>query len=157
MKVSDIMTAPPQTCHLHTELATASGRMQQTGTGALVVLDNHGKVAGVVTDRDLAMAIVSHPRGTGHRSVEQVMSRHLRTCKPDDAVQDALLEMSRHGLRRLPVVTSDGDLKGVVSIDDIILWGVNPGATTQHELIAALRRICAARTAAPEPELPRLY
>ena len=156
MKVQDIMTAPPQTCHLHTDLVTASGRMQQTGTGAVVVLDDHGKVAGVVTDRDLAMALASHLRGTGHLPVERVMSRRVHTCKPDDTVQDALLEMSRHGIRRLPVVASDGDLKGVVSIDDIILWGVGHGAITQHVLIAALRRICAAQTRAPEPDLSRL-
>ena len=156
MKVRDIMTAPPQTCHKQTDLVTASGRMLKTGTGALVVLDEHGKVAGVVTDRDLAMALARHLRGTGHLSVERVMSRPAHTCTPDDTVQDALLEMTRHGVRRLPVVATDGDLKGVVSIDDIILWGVNHGAITEHVLIAALRRICAAQTRAAELDLPAL-
>ena len=51
----------PQADHF----VTASGRMLQTGTGALVVLDEHGKVAGVVTDRDLAMALARHLRGSG--------------------------------------------------------------------------------------------
>ena len=50
MKVHDIMSAPPQTCRVTSDLATASRRMKQTATGMLVVFDGHGHIAGVVTD-----------------------------------------------------------------------------------------------------------
>ena len=54
------------------------------------------------------------------------MSRPAHTCTPDDTgAALPLLEMKATGGRRRPVVASDGDLKGVVSIDDIILWSVN--------------------------------
>jgi hypothetical protein len=47
-------------------------------------------------------------------------------------------------VRRLPVVTLDGELQGLLSIDDIILWGIVPGGVTQQELTRALTAICSA-------------
>jgi CBS domain-containing protein len=155
MRVREIMTLPPQTCHLQTDLATASRRMEENGTGMLVVLDGHARVKGVVTDRDLAMALALDQAGIERLPVGRVMSRRVHTCTSEDDVEDALAQMSRHGVRRLPV-TSGGDLKGVLSIDDIILWSVEQGAITRRALVAALRQICAASAAPPEPELPAL-
>jgi hypothetical protein len=52
--------------------------------------------------------------------------------------------MTEARVRRSPVVTSDGDLQGILSIDDIILWGVQHGGVTRKDLAPALRAICAA-------------
>jgi CBS domain-containing protein len=153
MKVQDIMTLPPQTCHLHTDLATASRRMQDAAVGTLVVIDDRGRVKGIVTDRDLALAI-GGDRGVERVPVGQVMTRPVRTCKPEDELQDALTQMARHGVHRLPVITGAGDLRGVLSIDDIILWGVTRSGVTRSALTSALRRICASRAGTQELDLP---
>ena len=156
MKVHDIMSAPPQTCRVATDLATASRRMKQTVTGMLVVLDGRGRVAGVVTDRDLAVAIGNSRRDVRDRRVGEIMSSHVRSCHEQDDVHEALTTMMNAHVRRLPVLSADGDLKGVVSTDDVILWAVNRSGINPIELVGALRRICVPRPAEEDPAMPRL-
>ena len=157
MKVHDIMSAPPQTCRVASDLATASRRMKQTATGMLVVFDERGRIAGVVTDRDLALAIGGSPRDVRKRQVREVMSCHVRTCHEEDDVHEALVIMTTAHVHRLPVLSADGDLKGVLSIDDVILWAVQRSGIGVTELVAALRRICRPQAAAEEDSaMPRL-
>jgi CBS domain-containing protein len=144
MKVRDIMTQPPCTCRLDTSLGIASRRMKDMGCGTLAVLDQRGRVAGILTDRDLAIAIGQTNRDSSHISAQEAMTGHVYTCSPDDDLPGALQRMTEAKVRRLPVVTSDGDLQGILSIDDIILWGVQHGGVTRKDLVQALRAICAA-------------
>ena len=154
MKVRDIMTQPPETCHAHTNLATASRRMKHSGTGMLVVLDDRSRLEGIVTDRDLALAIGGPSHDAGSQPVEHAMTRRVHTCHADDDLHHALAKMARTHVRRLPVLDSDGDLTGVISIDDVILWGVARGGVTPRELAGALRGISAAHTVTPSADLP---
>jgi CBS domain-containing protein len=156
MKVRDIMTQPPETCHLDTTLAIASRRMRETGCGTLAVLDAGGRLAGILTDRDLAMAVGNTRREASRVAVDLAMSHHVHTCRPEDEIPVALERMASAKVRRLPVVDSAGDLKGLLSIDDIILWGLQDGGVGMHHLINALRSIVAQRIAALEPEVPRM-
>lgn len=157
MKVHDIMSAPPQTCRVGSDLATASRRMKQTATGMLVVFDGAGRLAGVVTDRDLALAIGSSARDdVRRRQVGEVMSSHVRTCDEQDDIHEALATMTAAHVRRLPVLSADGDLKGVLSVDDVILWAVRRSGVGATELVVALRRICLPRAAEDDPAMPRL-
>jgi IMP dehydrogenase len=125
--------------------------MSETACGCLVVLDSHARVAGILTDRDLAVAVGNTKRNATHVPAHEAMSVHVHTCSPDDNVRDALATMASAKVRRLPVVARDGDLKGVLSIDDLVLWGEQDGGVTQTELMAALRSLFAAR--APVAEL----
>ena len=156
MKVRDIMSAPPQICRAETDLATASRHMKQTATGMLVAFDGHGKIAGVVTDRDLALAIGTSRRDVRDRRVSDVMTGHVRSCHEQDNVHEALATMARAHVRRLPVLSADGDLKGVLSVDDIILWAVQGGGVTSTELVGALRRICLPRPVEEDAAMPRM-
>jgi CBS domain-containing protein len=146
MKVRDIMTQPPQTCHASTSLATASRRMKDNATGMLVVLDGRGRVTGVVTDRDIALTLSGPNQDVAHLCVDSAMSRRAHTCREDDDLHAVLARMARTGVRRLPVISSDGDLSAVISIDDIILWAVEQGGVTPRELATALRKIFAPHT-----------
>jgi CBS domain-containing protein len=155
MKVHDIMSAPPQTCRVATDLGTASRRMKQTATGMLVVLDGRARIAGVVTDRDLALAIGSSRGDLRDRRVGEIMSCQVRSCREHDDVHQALATMMNGHVRRLPVLSADGDLKGVVSIDDVILWAVSRSGINPIELVGALRRICVPRPAEEDSAMPR--
>jgi CBS domain-containing protein len=155
MKVQDIMTQPPQTCRVDTNLAVASRRMNEVGCGMLAVVDASGRLAGVLTDRDLAMEIGETRREAARVAADKAMSRHVHTCRPEDHLKTALGRMTSAKVRRLPVVDEDGDIKGILSIDDIILWGVEPHGVTMHDLVSALRAICAPRAVALEPEMPK--
>ena len=57
---------------------------------------------------------------------------------------NAVARMARAKVRRLPVVAPDGDVKGLISIDDVLLWGLGTGGVTPRHVLAALRAICAA-------------
>ena len=76
MKVHDIMSVPPQTCPATTPLTGASRMMAELGCGTLVVLDEYGALAGIVTDRDLALAIGRFDAQAV--TVDRVMTRIVR-------------------------------------------------------------------------------
>ena len=146
MKAKHIMTQPPQTCTVDMNLAAASRRMKETGSGTLAVLNRHGRLAGIVTDRDLALAI-GDARDLSVIAVAKVMSHPVHTCEPDEDVHAVLDTMSRFKVRRLPVVGEEGAVDGMISIDDIILWGVPRSAVSLRALVTALRSLCSASTA----------
>jgi CBS domain-containing protein len=156
MKVRDIMTQPPRTCRRETSLAVASRQMRALGCGTLAVLDSNGRLAGIVTDRDLAMAVGDTTRDPSRVAVDKAMTHRVHTCRPEDDLHAALARMTQARVRRLPVVDSDGDLKGIISIDDIALWGVQHGGVGLHEFTSALRSVCAPRTVALEASSPPL-
>ena len=146
MKVQDVITQPAHTSTINMDLAAASRRMNDTGCGTLVVL-NKGRLAGIVTDRDLALSLGKLGDPT-RLTVGKVMSYPVHLCRREDDVHTALDTMALFKVRRLPVISQTGDVEGVVSIDDIILWGVPKAAVSLHKLSAALRAICSASTAA---------
>jgi CBS domain-containing protein len=139
MKVRNIMTQPAQTCTPHTNLAAASRRMKETGCGTLAVL-SAGRLAGILTDRDLAMAI-ANVDAPARVSVGTVMTKRVHSCRLDDDVHTVLATMSKFKVRRLPVLSSDGDVEGMISIDDIVLWATPRSAVSLPVLMTALRSI----------------
>ena len=154
MKVNDIMSRPPQTCRLDTDLATASQRMKEFDCGMLPVLDGMSRVVGILTDRDIAICVGDRRRSASHVAAHEAMTRKVQTCLPDDDIRRVLGRMATWRLRRLPVVSPDGDLKGVISIDDIILWGVEEGGLSSRDLADALRSICARHAVIDDESLP---
>jgi CBS domain-containing protein len=149
MKVHDLMSRPPQTCPATMSLVAASRRMEACGCGTLIALDAHGRLAGILTDRDLALAVGRLDPASA--TVAEAMTRRVHVCGPDCGVAEALDAMARHKVRRLPVVSSTGDVQGIISIDDITLWGLQDGVSAEG-LVAAWRRICAAECAETQTE-----
>lgn len=150
MKVHDIMSFPPQTCPSTMPLSGASRIMAELGCGTLVVLDDAGALAGIVTDRDLALAIGRFDIRAV--TVGRVMTRIVHVCQPNDDVTVALATMERHKVRRLPVVDKGGTLMGVLSIDDVFRSKSASGVVTS-DLLRAFRYICAAESARLREEL----
>ena len=142
MKARELMTQPPQTCAPNTDLAEASRRMKQSGCGTLVVVDGHGRTVGILTDRDLALAVGDRRRNAAAAPVATAMSHGVHSCRPDDDLAQVVQQMSAARVRRLPVINAAGDVKGVISIDDIILWAVVDGTVPSGDVINALRTIC---------------
>jgi CBS domain-containing protein len=153
MRVREIMTQPVHTCTATMNLAAASRRMNETGSGTLAVL-HQGRLAGILTDRDLALSL-GEVRSPARITVAKVMTHPVHTCRPEDDVHTALDTMATHKVRRLPVISERGDVDGMISIDDIILWAVPSAAVSLHRLIAGLRSICSgSATALQEPAEP---
>jgi CBS domain-containing protein len=110
----DVVTASPEDT-----LAQVAKTLEQHKIGAIVVVDQHEPV-GIVTDRDLALAVCV--RGISpNEPVRRVMSSPVATLKHTQGVFEATRQMKQLTVRRLPVVDDDGKLVGLVSLDDLLL------------------------------------
>src|ERR1041385_5520229 len=107
MKVRELMTAEVKACSPDTSLAAAAGRMWEGDCGALPVVDDAGKFIGMITDRDICMAVATRHRLAGEILVSEVSSGAIYVCQPDDDVQFALKTMRQEQVRRLPVVNAE--------------------------------------------------
>ena len=145
MKVRDIMTQPAVTCAPETTVATAGHLMENQGCGILPVVDLRRRLLGVVTDRDLLLALAGTERNAAHVTVQEAMKRTVTTCTEDDELRIALEAMRRTAVRRLPVVDRDGHAIGILSIDDVVRWGVAPEGLRAAHVIDALEQICERR------------
>jgi CBS domain-containing protein len=89
---------------------------------AVVVVDGAGRLAGIVTDRDLLGRACATGRGTDQTPLTEVMTRDPEVLRPDDRVCYALNRMMATGSRTLPIVDGDGCPIGLVTVDDIAKW-----------------------------------
>jgi CBS domain-containing protein len=121
MKVREIMTSEVGSCGLETNLAAAARIMWEKDCGSVPVLDHEGHVIGIVTDRDICMALTTRNHLASELTVGDVVSGTIKTCAPDDDVSAALKTMQNDQLRRLPVVDGKGKLVGMLALNDVIL------------------------------------
>jgi CBS domain-containing protein len=123
MTVNAICNHNVATIERDRDVAEAAERMRQEHVGDLIVVEQRGPhcvPVGILTDRDIVVSIVARRARPEEITVGDAMSSKLLTVKEDNSIEVALREMSRYGVRRVPVVGEGGELKGVLSIDDVI-------------------------------------
>jgi CBS domain-containing protein len=104
-------------------LNEAARLMREHHVGSLVVVEERdaGKSPiGMLTDRDIAIAVVARDLDPRTLAVSEVMTTEVVSVRDDDSVLDALALMRRRGVRRVPVVTRAGLLVGIVTLDDLL-------------------------------------
>jgi len=121
MKVREVMSKKVVYCGPETRLDEAIFLMGKHNCGFLPVVGDGGNVIGVITDRDMCMALGARKMKPADLRVWDVMPRKLFACTPDDDIHCALTTLREGRIRRLPVIDRDGALAGVLSIDDIVL------------------------------------
>jgi CBS-domain-containing membrane protein len=136
MKVRDVMMGTPYCVSLQANLGMATELMWKGNCGFLPVVDAERKVCGVLTDRDICMALGTRNQKAGEVRVEEVVQRKVHACNPEDEVHMALQTMREGHVRRLPVVETTGQLAGVVSMDDILLHAEPSSFGKEPELSA---------------------
>lgn len=124
MNVSDICKRNVVTIHPNQTLVAAIELMREQHIGYLIVTDSQTSnnplvPVGVLTDRDIVVGVLARGADVRGLSVDEVMTRKPVVARDSDAVRSALKEMRRIGVRRLPVVDSNGQLTGVLALDDI--------------------------------------
>jgi CBS domain-containing protein len=119
MKVQDVMTSPAWSCAPDAAIVDAARTMWDNHCGALPVLDEKGEPIGIVTDRDICMALVRKNRFPARIAVREVMTPYPFICQPQDSVAEALAIMAENRVQRLPVVNAEGRLVGIVSVSDV--------------------------------------
>lgn len=148
MKVKQIMTGEPKTCGPHTTLAVAANLMLEGDCGILPVVEK-GTLAGIVTDRDMYIALATRNRLASDVKVSEVARKTVLTCEPEDDVHEALATMKQGRVRRLPVVGFGGTVLGIVSMNDILLAAGSGKAVRNDEVVDTFQAICAHHHPAP--------
>jgi CBS-domain-containing membrane protein len=150
MTIQDIMTRDVQTCRPESNLAAAAEKMWRGDCGALPVVDPFGKVVGIITDRDIAIALGTKHRVASDVTVGEVMSSNVFVCGPDDDIGTAVNTIEKKKVRRLPVVYADWKLHGLVALNDLALnAGESPdSAITLADVGRTLRAVCEHRAQA---------
>jgi len=143
MKIAQVTTPEAKRIHEGASLAVAGAIMREADCGALPVVDSNRHVVGMITDRDICLALVSKNVRPSEANVGDFMSRDVHSCRPQDDVSLALKIMGTYKVRRLPVCDDDDHLLGILSMDDIILAAEREadGVSTE-DVVRALRLIC---------------
>ncbi len=129
MKINEIMSSDVQTITPDQPIQEAARLMLNEDTGALPVGDG-GRLIGMVTDRDITVRAVAEGRGP-ETPVREVMSEKLLFAWDDQDVEDVALQMSDAQVRRMPVLSREGErLVGIVSIGDLATQGDSEAAET---------------------------
>ncbi len=148
MFLDDVLKTQVVTVEPGFTLSEAARLMVERNVGALVIVDPDGRPVGIITDRDLVV-LLAEGIEPDEDTIGCFAGQMLQTVSVVDGIRDVTDKMHKRGVRRLPVVDSEGKLVGIVSLDDILrLLGKEMGdiaETIENELaqervMSALRR-----------------
>jgi CBS domain-containing protein len=100
-------------------VAAAVAKLAERRIGALVVEDRWTKLVGIFSERDFVNAVARHGAAALDLTVEKLMSSPIISCRSNDRIDAALAAMTLARVRHLPVI-DDGQLRGIVSIGDLV-------------------------------------
>ena len=135
-KGSRTVTVPPET-----KVGIAAHRMRAERIGALVVSKDGRVIEGILSERDIVNGLTESGAAVVDLPVSELMSKAVRTCRPDSEMREVMHLMTLHRIRHLPV-TDKGVLCGIVSIGDVVknrLAEMELEAGVMHDFIAARR------------------
>jgi CBS domain-containing protein len=119
MRVDQIMTPRAFVCRPDDDASVAAGLMWDHDCGAVGVVDDAGRLVGIVTDRDICMAAYTRGRALHEMPVRSIMQSNVRVCLASDDVCAVEALMTEHHVRRVPVVDQGGRPIGIVSLVDL--------------------------------------
>jgi CBS-domain-containing membrane protein len=157
MSLATICTRHVITVDAGASLAEAARRLREHHVGALVVTRATPEgvaVAGVVTDRDLAVEVLARGLDAGAVAVGALVQGEPVAVAESAGVDEALARMREHGVRRLLVAGAQGQLVGIVTLDDLLgALAAQLGALAQV-VAAGLERETQQRGALAPPPIP---
>ena len=137
----DVMTPDPKVLPKTATVKEAADLMRDDDIGDVIVVNAHKKLFGIITDRDIAMRVVTEGGDPTQVRLEDVATKDVTTLGPDATVEQAVKTMREQAIRRLPIV-DDGKPIGVVSLGDLAI---------ERDPTSALADISAAPPDAAEP------
>jgi len=119
MRCSEIMTRDVRTATREMTLRDVAVMMRDGDMGSVPVVED-GRLVGIVTDRDIVVRCVAEGRDTS-TPVSEAMTTEIFSIKPDDFAFEAVRLMGDKQVRRVAVVSEDGQLAGIISMADVAL------------------------------------
>ncbi|MDP3759283.1 MAG: CBS domain-containing protein [Ramlibacter sp.] len=124
LNAGDICTRTVTIAYPSMALNEAARLMRDRHVGSLVVVEERTLedrvVVGMLTDRDIAIGVVAADRDPHGMRVGDVMSKGVISAREDDSLADLLSAMRRKAVRRVPVISPQGSLIGLVALDDVL-------------------------------------
>lgn len=124
MPLKDIIRSKVSVIEANASLKDAAEKMYKDHVGSIVIIDKtkstKGKPVGILTDRDVAIALGTSKKLERKKTVKDFMTKNMIMCSVDDGLYDAISIMKTNGIRRVPVVDSHNDLAGVICADDVL-------------------------------------
>jgi len=102
-----------------TPVSEAVGFLREANVGALVVTDKGGQLIGILSERDIVRSLAEDGGELMDKTANDLMTRDVVTCKPQDRIEDLMRQMTEGRFRHLPVV-DNGKLIGIISIGDVV-------------------------------------
>jgi CBS domain-containing protein len=124
MKIVEVMTREVHTCNTKDPIVKAAQQMEQYNVGPIPVLDDQGRLCGLITDRDIVIRGVAKGKDLTKTTCEELMSNELTCCGPDTDIHKAADIMADHQIRRLPVVDEQKRLIGICAIGDLAVRNI---------------------------------
>lgn len=149
MNIGELCQREVVTVRAGDEIVAAARLMRDEHIGYIVVVEPRVAAQtvvpiGVLTDRDIVVAVVARDVDAKSLRVEDVMTREPLLLGDSETLQNALHEMRRRGVRRAPVVGDRGQLVGVISLDDLlavlagelqdVAWSIERGRQVEQAL-----------------------
>ncbi|HVH23792.1 MAG TPA: CBS domain-containing protein [Pseudonocardia sp.] len=122
MRIADILRSKGSSVATVSPTATLAdliGELARHNVGALPVVDEAGRLVGIVSERDVVRQLHAHGPDVFNAAIAEFMTSGVTTCSPSDKVTDLARVMTAGRFRHLPVVI-DGELAGIVSIGDLV-------------------------------------
>lgn len=148
MRVQDLMSHPAITCHVNDELNVPAKLMWEHDCGAIAVVDDDGKIAGMITDRDICMAAYTQGRSLDQILVNAVMAKHVIAAHADEKLAEVERLMAENQVHRIPIVDDDGKPVGLLSLNDLAIESVQPHTQMKNapsKIAHTLAAICRPR------------
>lgn len=147
MLMMDLVSRAPVTVLPEASVLEAARLMRDRNVGSVIVYEE-GIVVGILTDRDVVMALADGRFAGMQQRVSELMTRDPICLESRDDVDTGLARMRAHRVRRVPVLNEQGELVGIVSLDDILMH-------MGHTLSTAADLVEAEVVATPEDAWPR--
>lgn len=133
MTIGSIMTKKVVALRPQDKVAKAAKLMREERVGCVLVLDEDRKPIGILTDRDIVVSVVATGLNPKTTRLDQIMTSRVVTAWEGEILLQVAKRMAEAYVRRLPIVDEKGRVKGLVSVDDILVL-----------LIAELSHVCTA-------------
>jgi CBS domain-containing protein len=118
MKVKDVMHTGAICVESSTSIRDIAKRMRDSDVGAIPIKAN-GQLVGIITDRDIACRALANSGDVANMTAQDVMTKDVLCCSPEDDVEAAIEVMEAKQIRRLPVTDSHKAMIGMLSLGDV--------------------------------------
>ncbi len=150
MRIKEVMSQPVVTCPIDATLDHAARLMWEFDCGIVPLVNADGRLAGVVTDRDICMAGYTQGLALRQIPVSTAMASRVVAAHIDDGVESVEALMRDHKVRRIPILDAEGRPVGIASVNDFARLAARVHKSAiDRDLVNTLAAVCQPRPSPP--------